>query len=227
MPEYVWNEVCTREEENAALKEAKGRGETVFTKYRSGWTDARVIEKLKETLKPPRVEDYEIQFEKKKLKYTGAPSGLWKQFETWAADWLALEREAENQGVQIERGRMKKLFEAAVRFHPSIERIIKGKSFKSCKEWYGTITKELQVQASYAAQMERDAIRDFSGGRGGGRGQAHQPPQSPTGTRGGRGTPGNFSRGGYRVADAQSPSSPVLSPPLAEETEVKTRGQTI
>jgi hypothetical protein len=209
MPEYVWNEVCTREEENAALKEAKGRGETVFTKYRSGWTDARVIEKLKETLKPPRVEDYEIQFEKKKLKYTGAQSGLWKQFETWAADWLALEREAENQGVQIERGRMKKLFEAAIRFHPSIERIIKGKSFKSCKEWYGTITKELQVQASYAAQMERDAIRDFSGGRGGGRGQAHQPPQSPTGTRGGRGTPGNFSRGGYRGAGAQSPSSPV------------------
>ena len=88
----------------------------------------------------------------------------------------------QSQGVQITQGRMKKLFEAAVRYHPSIDRVIKGTSFTSCKEWYGKISKELQVQASYAQQMERDGQREA--GRGMGRGQQ---PMTTTGTRGGRG----------------------------------------
>jgi hypothetical protein len=178
MPEHVWNDVKSVHEVEWAKAQAKERGETNMSKYLSGWSDDAVIDKIKETLKPPRVEDYEIQFEGKKLKHSGPPSELGSKFETWAADWLALEREAKSQGVEIAPARMKKHFEQAVRWHPAIERIIKGTVFTSCKEWYGKISRELQVQASYAAQMERD----LKGGRGnstpfqssqGGRGRGH------------------------------------------------------
>jgi hypothetical protein len=134
MPEHVWNDVRSEREVERSMEEAKAKGEVDMTPYLCGWSDAKVIAKLKETLKPPRVEDYEIQFEAKKLRHSGPQSELWGQFETWAADWLALEREAQSQGVQIEKGRMKKLFEGAVRFHPSIERIIKGKAFSSLNQ---------------------------------------------------------------------------------------------
>lgn len=151
-------------------------GETNFTQYLSGWSDAMVIKQLKDKLKPQRVEDYEIQFEAMKLKHSGPQSELWLKFETWAADWLALEREAQSQGVEIEKGRMRKLFEAAVRYHPSIERIVKGRPFSSCKEWYGVITKELHVIASYASQLERDEKRESTAGKQQGFGRGQSPP---------------------------------------------------
>ena len=179
MPEHVWNEVCTEVEAQRAMAKAEKRGETDLTKYLSGWTDQEVINKIKEMLKPPRVEDYEIQFEGKKLKHTGAQSELGGKFETWAADWLALEREMKSQGVEIAPARMKKHFEQAVRWHPAIERIIKGTTFTSCKQWYGKIAKELQVQASYASQMERD-LR-------GGRGERNSTPFQSSQGQGGRG----------------------------------------
>jgi hypothetical protein len=179
MPEHVWNEVLTAEEVQRATASAEQRGEKNLSKYLSGWTDEEVINKIKETLKPPRVEDYEIQFEGKKLKHTGALSELGGKFETWAADWLALEQEAKSQGVEIAPARMKKHFEQAVRWHPAIERIIKGTTFTSCKEWYGKISKELQVQASYASQLERDLK--------GGRGDRNSTPVQFPASQGGRG----------------------------------------
>jgi hypothetical protein len=197
MPEHVWNDVRGEQEVERLMEEARAKGEMNMTPYLSGWTDAKVIARLKEKLKPPRVEDYEIQFEAKKLRHSGAPSELWGKFETWAAEWLALEREAQSQGVEIEKGRMKKMFEAAIRFHPSIERIVKGKPFESCKQWYGLITKELQIITSYASQMERDV----SGGRGGRDATAFQFHQQGTG----RG------RGGSHVNN-HSQQSPHQSP---------------
>jgi hypothetical protein len=162
LPEHCWNDVRTEEQVQKAVVEAKARGEKSVTQYLSGWGDEEIIAKLKETMKPPRVEDWEIKFELKKLKHSGPQSELAGKFETWASEWLAMEREAQSQGVEIEHGRMKKLFETAVRFHPAIERIIKGTTFTSCKEWYGKISKQLEVQASYASQLERDD----HGGRG-------------------------------------------------------------
>lgn len=84
---------------------------------------------------------------------------------------------------------MKKLFEAAVRYHPSIERVIKGTNFVSCKDWYGKVSRELGVQASYASQMERDGMREAGRGRG-------QSPGSPatTGTRDGRPNQSKFGK---------------------------------
>jgi hypothetical protein len=89
--EHAWNEIMSEREERAALKAAKERGEEDMTPFRSGWSDDKLIAKLKATLKPPRVEDYEIKFEAMKFRHHGLTSELGGKFETWATFWHVMQ----------------------------------------------------------------------------------------------------------------------------------------
>jgi len=138
-----------------------------------GMDDAEFIRKVQDTLKPVRAMEFEVLFEGMKLKHPGNETDILATVEEWGEKWLSTEREAEEQGIHLQAGKMKELFKKAVAPISRVSRLILGEPYKSTAEWYTLIIRELRLRQSYAAEADRDGRRRESWGgspRGGGRG---------------------------------------------------------
>jgi hypothetical protein len=156
-----------------------------------GMADEDFIKKIRSTLKPVRAMEFEVLFEGMKLKHPGNETDILATVEEWGEKWLSAEREAEEQGITLQPGKLKELFKKAVQPISKVSRLILGEPFKSTAEWYTLIINELRLRQSYAAEADRDGkkapsrnwnhgglSRDFESpygsalrGRGGGRGR--------------------------------------------------------
>ena len=154
-----------------------------------GVTDEAFVQKVKDTLKPVRAMEFDVLFEGMKLKHPGNETDILATVEEWGEKWLSTEREAEEQGITLQPGKMKELFKKAVAPISRVSRLILGQPFKSTAEWYTLIIEELRLRQSYAAEADRDGSRaprtspwtggasrgssygSTTRGRGGGRGQ--------------------------------------------------------
>jgi hypothetical protein len=144
-----------------------------------GMDDHTFIQKVQDTLKPVRAMEFEVLFEGMKLKHPGNETDILATVEEWGEKWLSTEREAEEQGITLQPGKMKELFKKAVAPISRVSRLILGEQFKSTAEWYSLIIRELRLRQSYAAEADRDTKKresPYSGStyrgstRGGGRG---------------------------------------------------------
>jgi hypothetical protein len=137
-----------------------------------GMSDEAFIKKIKETLKPVRAMEFEVIFEGMRLKHPGNETDILATVEEWGEKWLSTEREAEEQGILLQPGKMKELFKKAVQPISRVSRLILGEQFKSTAEWYTLIVQELRLRQSYAAEADRDGKKGppRSWGDGGNRG---------------------------------------------------------
>jgi hypothetical protein len=144
-----------------------------------GMDDAEFIRRVQDTLKPVRAMEFEVLFEGMKLKHPGNETDILATVEEWGEKWLSTEREAEEQGIHLQAGKMKELFKKAVAPISRVSRLILGEPYKSTAEWYTLIIRELRLRQSYAAEADRDGkkrVESFfvgspRGGRGVGRGR--------------------------------------------------------
>jgi hypothetical protein len=141
-----------------------------------GMDDAEFIRRVQDTLKPVRAMEFEVLFEGMKLKHPGNETDVLATVEEWGEKWLSTEREAEEQGIHLQAGKMKELFKKAVAPISRVSRLILGEPYKSTAEWYTLIIRELRLRQSYAAEADRDGKKRESffggsprGGRGAGR----------------------------------------------------------
>ena len=176
------------------MEVAKGKPE------KGGWSDLRFLRRLKRKLQPVGRTGYEIAFEKMKLRHKGNDQQLAVALDIWGTNWLAQEREAEDQDKALPAQRMKLYFRKAVESVPRFKRWLDGRKFVSCKDWYGVLYRKLHASLGQAAEAAYD--RDMEGGgghdyyRGRDRNYANDHGDAGgQGERGGRG--GGAYRGGY------------------------------
>ena len=91
LPETVW--LPPREEDWREV--AKGKAE------KGGWSDLRFLRRLRRVLQPKGRTNYEIAFEQMTLKHRGNDEQLVVNLDLWGTNWLAKEREAEEQGKAL------------------------------------------------------------------------------------------------------------------------------
>jgi hypothetical protein len=148
--------------------------------------DELFIRKVRETLKPVRAMEFEVLFENMRLKHPGNETDILATVEEWGEKWLSTEREAGEQGITLQPGKMKELFKKAVQPIQRVSRLILGEPFQSTAEWYSLIIRELRMRQSYAAEADRDGKR---GSPRNWRGYSNESTYgSPRGRGGGRGT---------------------------------------
>ena len=157
------------------LEVSKGR------KEKGGWSDLRFLRKVQRVLQPVGRTNYEIAFERMKLRHKGTDEQLAVALDQWGTNWLAKEREADRQAKSLPAQKMKSYFKKAVSAVPRFTRWLEGRRFVSCQEWYGVLSRKLHSSLGKAAEAAHD--RELEGGdsgQGGGGG-------SGGGWRGGRG----------------------------------------
>jgi hypothetical protein len=188
------------------MEVANGRPE------KGGWSDMRFLRRLRKKLQPAGRTSYEIMFEKAKLRHKGNNDRqLEVALDLWGSNWLAQEREAEEQGKALPAQKMKLYFRKAVDGIPRFRRWLEGRKFVSCQDWYSVLCRKLHQslgkaeEAAYDREMEGGGDADH--GRGGGRNYGNDRAgdagwqggrgggSTGSGDRGGRG--GGAYRGGY------------------------------
>jgi len=191
LPETVW--LPPREEDWREV--AKGKAE------KGGWSDLRFLRRLRRVLQPKGRTNYEIAFEQMTLRHRGNDEQLVVSLDLWGTNWLAKEREAEEQGKALSMQKMKSYFKKAVSGVARFKRWLEGRTFISSKDWYGVLCRKLHSSLGKTAEAAHDreqegGDRGRDGDRGGsgsnwrgGRGGSAPPPRSERGGRGG---------GGYR-----------------------------
>jgi hypothetical protein len=174
---------------------AAGRAE------RGGWSDLRFLRRVRKILQPTGRTNYEIAFESMVLKHRGTDEQLVVALDLWGTNWLAKEREAEEQGKELPSQKMKAYFKKAVAGVARFRRWLEGRTFTSSKDWYGILCRKLHrslgktAEAAHDRELEGgDRGRDGDRGNGGSGWRGGRGGSSPTtfGERGGRGG------GGYR-----------------------------
>jgi hypothetical protein len=163
-----------------------------------GMEDAEFIKKVQETLKPVRAMEFEVLFEGMRLKHPGNETDILSTVEEWGEKWLSTEREAEEQGIILQPGKMKELFKKAIQPIQRVSRLILGEQFHSTAEWYTLIIRELRMRQSYAAEADRDGKHGSSRHW---RGYSNQGHESSYGSSRGRGGVGRGARpdGGHQI----------------------------
>ena len=177
------------------MEVANGRPE------KGGWSDLRFLRRIRKKLQPAGRTNYEIMFEKSKLRHKGNDQQLTVALDLWGTNWLAQEREAEDQGKALPAQKMKLYFKKAVESVPRFRRWLDGRKFVSCKDWYGVLCRKLHkslgmtAEAAYDRELEGGVDADH--GRGGNRNYGSDRA-GDAGWRGGRGggSPGRGDRGG-------------------------------
>ena len=206
MPATVW----LPPSEDDWRRVAKGEPE------RGGWSDLRFLRRVRQALQPKGRTSYEIAFESMVLKHKGNDEQLVVTLDLWGTNWLAKEREAEDQGKALPTQKMKAYFKKAVAGVARFRRWLEGRTFTSSKDWYGVLCRKLHRSMGKSAEAEYDRERDGSdrgrdggrdGGNGGsgwrgGRGGSTPPPFGERGGRGGGGYRGG--RGGSALPSGSS-----------------------
>lgn len=191
LPATVW----LPPEESDWMEVANGRPE------KGGWSDLRFMRRIRQKLQPAGRTNYEITFERSKLKHKGNDQQLVVALDLWGTNWLDQEREAEDQGKALPAQKMKLYFKKAVESIPRFRRWLEGRKFVSCQEWYGVLCRKLHkslgktAEAAYDRELEGGGDADH--GRGGGRNYGNDRA-GDGGWQGGRGggSPGSGDRGG-------------------------------
>ena len=81
---------------------------------RGGWSDLRFLRRVRKALQPKGRTSYEIAFESMVLRHKGNDEQLAVNLDLWGTNWLAKEREAEEQGKELPAQKMKAYFKKAV-----------------------------------------------------------------------------------------------------------------
>lgn len=181
LPETVW--LPPREDDWMRIAEGKPE--------KGGWSDMRFLMRVRRALRAKGRTNYEIAFEAMTLRHKGNEEQLAVNLDLWGTKWLAKEREAADEGKALAPLKMKSYFKKAVADVPRFRRWLEGRTFVSCKDWYGVLCRKLHktlgqhAEAAYDKERE-EGHREHGGySRGGG---------SPRGGYGGSG--GGAARGG-------------------------------
>jgi hypothetical protein len=164
LPETVW--LPPREDD--WMRVAEGKPE------RGGWSDMRFLRRVRRVLRPKGRTNYEIAFEEMTLRHRGNEEQLAVNLDLWGTKWLAKEREATDEGKALPALKMKSYFKKAVAGVPRFRRWLEGRTFVSCKDWYGVLCRKLHrtlgQHAEAAYDKEREGEHREHGGysRGGG-----------------------------------------------------------
>jgi hypothetical protein len=159
-----------------------------------GWSDQRFLRRLREKLQPKGRTSYEIYFEQTKLRHKGNDQQLEVALDLWGTNWLAQEREAEQQGKALTPLKMRSYFKKAVDGVARFRRWLEGRKFESCQAWYEVLCRKLHKSLGKAAEADYD--RRLEGGSAGYSGdrEAGEDRGGGGSWRGGRG--GGAYRGG-------------------------------
>ena len=186
MPTTVWLPPI----EDDWRRVAKGEPE------RGGWSDLRFLRRARTALQPKGRTAYEIAFEGMVLRHRGNDEQLVVNLDLWGTNWLAKEREAEEQGKALPAQKMKAYFKKAVGGVARFKRWLEGRTFTSSKDWYGVLCRKLHRSLGKSAEAEYDREREGGDrGRDGGR-DGGNSGGSWRGGRGGGASPSGSERGG-------------------------------
>jgi hypothetical protein len=164
LPETVW--LPPREDDWMRIAEGKPE--------RGGWSDMRFLKRVRRVLRPKGRTNYEIAFEGLTLRHKGNEEQLAVNLDLWGTKWLAKEREAADEGKALPALKMKSYFKKAVAGVPRFRRWLEGRTFVSCKDWYGVLCRKLHktlgqhAEAAYDKEREGDHREHGGYGRGGG-----------------------------------------------------------
>jgi hypothetical protein len=131
---------------------------------KGGWSDLRFLRRIRKVLQPAGRTNYEIMFEKSKLRHRGNDQQLVVALDLWGTNWLAQEREAEDQGKALPAQKMKLYFRKAVEGVPRFRRWLEGRKFVSCQDWYGVLCRKLHKSLGKTAEAAYDRELEGSGG---------------------------------------------------------------
>jgi hypothetical protein len=213
LPTTVW--LPPREDDWREV--ANGREE------QGGWSDLRFLRRVRKALQPKGRTSYEIAFESMILRHKGNDEQLVVALDLWGTNWLAKEREAEEQGKALPAQKMKSYFKKAVAGVARFRRWLEGRTFISSKDWYGVLCRKLHCSMGKSAEAAYDRDREGNdrgreggdGGYGGGwrSGRAESGLSGERSSRGGGayrgGRDGGSSTGGLsRVGTSSRESRP-------------------
>jgi hypothetical protein len=164
LPETVW--LPPREDDWMRIAEGKPE--------RGGWSDMRFLKRVRRVLRPKGRTNYEIAFEGLTLRHKGNEEQLAVNLDLWGTKWLAKEKEAADEGKALPALKMKSYFKKAVAGVPRFRRWLEGRTFVSCKDWYGVLCRKLHktlgqhAEAAYDKEREGEHRKHGGYGRGGG-----------------------------------------------------------
>lgn len=134
----------------------------------------RFLKRVRRVLRPKGRTNYEIAFEGMALRHRGNEEQLAVNLDLWGTKWLAKEREAAEEGKSLPALKMKSYFKRAVSGVPRFRRWLEGRTFTSCKDWYGVLCRKLHkslgqhAEAAYDKEREGDVREPCEQHRGGG-----------------------------------------------------------
>ena len=215
LPETVW--LPPREDDWKRIADGKPE--------RGGWSDLRFLRRVRRTLRPKGSTNYEIAFESMILRHRGNEEQLSVNLDLWGTKWLAKEREAADEGKALPALKMKSYFKKAVAGVPRFRRWLEGRTFISCKDWYGVLCRKLHRSLGQHAEAAYDKEREGEGRergeyiRGGGAYRGGHGGEGGGSTRG-----GGAYRGGRGGPTAGATTGPSRSSPWSRNFEKKSDG---
>jgi hypothetical protein len=171
---------------------------------RGGWSDMRFLKRVRRVLRPKGRTNYEIAFEGMALRHRGNDEQLTVNLDLWGTKWLAKEREAAEEGKSLPALKMKSYFKRAVSGVARFRRWLEGRTFISCKDWYGVLCRKLHKSLGQHAEAAYDKERE---GDVGGSGERNLGGGAYRGGRGGSGIGAARGGGAFRGGGTSSTGS--------------------